>query len=427
MIRVNLSRVDNSSKNLMKSMKNKVVEIDKMINEKTGEGSDFLGWLDYAKNLKSSEIKRINKTAERIQKNCDVLVVIGIGGSYLGSKAVIDAINGIVNQSPCKVVYMGQTLSPTYTFQMLEYLKDKKIAINVISKSGTTLEPSIAFRLVSELAKKCWGPKKYAKYVVATTDAKKGALHQMAFAEGFEEYVIPDDVGGRYSVFTPVGLIPMAVAGVDISSFIAGVVEGSNEYSSPVLDENEAYKYAVLRYVEKVKNKISVEFLITYEPHFVALAEWWKQLFGESEGKNKKGLLPASLCFTTDLHSMGQFCQEGTPCFFETTIAVGKYQNDVTIPKTLVNLDKLNYLAGKSLSQVEDVAISSTLDAHFVDGKHDNALIEIDEMNPFTLGKLMFFFCKACAMSAYLLEINPFNQPGVEIYKARMKDLLKKL
>ncbi|MCI5745618.1 MAG: glucose-6-phosphate isomerase [Erysipelotrichaceae bacterium] len=427
MIRVNLSRVDNSSKNLMKSMKNKVVEIDKMINEKTGEGSDFLGWLDYAKNLKSSEIKRINKTAERIQKNCDVLVVIGIGGSYLGSKAVIDAINGIVNQSPCKVVYMGQTLSPTYTFQMLEYLKDKKIAINVISKSGTTLEPSIAFRLVSELAKKCWGPKKYAKYVVATTDAKKGALHQMAFAEGFEEYVIPDDVGGRYSVFTPVGLIPMAVAGVDISSFIAGVVEGSNEYSSPVLDENEAYKYAVLRYVEKVKNKISVEFLITYEPHFVALAEWWKQLFGESEGKNKKGLLPASLCFTTDLHSMGQFCQEGTPCFFETTIAVGKYQNDVTIPKTLVNLDKLNYLAGKSLSQVEDVAISSTLDAHFVDGKHDNALIEISEMNPFTLGKLMFFFCKACAMSAYLLEINPFNQPGVEIYKARMKDLLKKL
>lgn len=427
MIRVNLSRVDNSSKNLMKSMKNKVVEIDKMINEKTGEGSDFLGWLDYAKNLKSSEIKRINKTAERIQKNCDVLVVIGIGGSYLGSKAVIDAINGIVNQSPCKVVYMGQTLSPTYTFQMLEYLKDKKIAINVISKSGTTLEPSIAFRLVSELAKKCWGPKKYAKYVVATTDAKKGALHQMAFAEGFEEYVIPDDVGGRYSVFTPVGLIPMAVAGVDISSFIAGVVEGSNEYSSPVLDENEAYKYAVLRYVEKVKNKISVEFLITYEPHFVALAEWWKQLFGESEGKNKKGLLPASLCFTTDLHSMGQFCQEGTPCFFETTIAVGKYQNDVTIPKTLVNLDKLNYLAGKSLSQVEDVAISSTLDAHFVDGKHDNALIEISEMNPFTLGKLMFFFCKACAMSAYLLEINPFNQPGVEIYKSRMKDLLKKI
>jgi glucose-6-phosphate isomerase len=281
--------------------------------------------------------------------------------------------------------------------------------------------------MVAEVAKKCWGPKKYAKYVIATTDARKGALHQMAFAEGFEEFVIPDDVGGRYSVFTPVGLIPMAVAGIDIVSFIEGARSGVEEYSNPKLDENEAYKYAVLRHIEKQKEKKDVEFFITYEPHFTALAEWWKQLFGESEGKNKKGLLPASLCFSTDLHSMGQFCQEGTPCFFETTIAVGRYQQDAIIPKTLINFDKLNYLANQPISIVQDIAMTSTMDAHFIEGGHNNLLIEIEEMNAYNLGKLMYFFCKACAMSAYLLGVNPFNQPGVEVYKAKMKEQLKKI
>ena len=427
MIKVNLSRVNNTCKTAIKSLKNKVAEIDTMINEKTGPGSDFLGWTSYANELSATEIKRITKAAERIQENCDVLVVVGIGGSYLGAKAAIDAINGIVKKSKCEIVYLGNTLSPTYTAQVLDYIKDKKIGINVISKSGTTTEPAIAFRLVAELAKKCWGPKKYAKYVIATTDASKGALHQMAFAEGYEEFVIPDDVGGIYSVFTPVGLIPMAVAGLDIQSFINGARQGIEEYANPDVETNEAYKYAALRYVEKNKDKKTVEFLVTYEPHFCALAEWWKQLFGESEGKEKKGLLPASLCFTTDLHSMGQFCQEGTPCFFETTIALGKYQQDVSVPKTLINFDKLNYLANKPLSSVQDVALVSTLDAHYVDGGVNNPLIELDEMNEYTLGQLMFFFCKACAMSAYLLEVNPFNQPGVEVYKARMKELLKKI
>ena len=426
MIRVNLSRVNNNCKNSMKSYKEKVTTIHNMIHNKTGEGSDFLGWVDYANKISSAELKKIVKVAERIQNTCDVLVVVGIGGSYLGAKSAIDAINGIVNKPKCEIVYLGNTLSPTYTAQVLEYIKDKKIAINVISKSGTTTEPAIAFRMVAEVAKKCWGPKKYAKYVIATTDARKGALHQMAFAEGFEEFVIPDDVGGRYSVFTPVGLIPMAVAGIDIVSFIEGARSGVEEYSNPKLDENEAYKYAVLRHIEKQKEKKDVEFFITYEPHFTALAEWWKQLFGESEGKNKKGLLPASLCFSTDLHSMGQFCQEGTPCFFETTIAVGRYQQDAIIPKTLINFDKLNYLANQPISIVQDIAMTSTMDAHFIEGGHNNLLIEIEEMNAYNLGKLMYFFCKACAMSAYLLGVNPFNQPGVEAYKKEMFRLLGK-
>ena len=427
MIRVNLSRVNKGSKTLIKSMTNKVVEINQVIDRKTGAGAGFLGWTSYAKELSKDDLKKIEKVAKRIQTQCDTLVVVGIGGSYLGSKAAIDALNGFYGKSKLNIVYLGNTLSPTYTAQVLEYLKDKKFAINVISKSGTTIEPAVAFRLVSNLAKEVWGPKRYAKYVIATTDSSKGALRQLAIAEGYETFVIPDNVGGRYSVFTPVGLFPMACAGIDIEKFIDGVVEGIDEYANPALEENEAYKYAILRYICKTKEKKEVEFFITYEPHFAALAEWWKQLYGESEGKERKGLLPASLCFSTDLHSMGQFCQEGTPCFFETTVAVGKYQDDVTIPQTLVNLDKLNYLANHKLSEVEDIAMNSTLDAHFYEGGHTNILIELDEMNAFNLGKLMFFFCKACAMSAYLLGVNPFNQPGVEIYKARMKDSLKKL
>ena len=255
MIRVNLSRVSSGFKNSLKNLKEKVNEIDSMIKNKTGEGANYLGWTTFPAEISLAELKKINKTAERIRNNCDVLVVVGIGGSYLGAKATIDAINGIVNESKCKIVYLGNTLSPTYTAQVLKSLEGKKIAINVISKSGTTTEPAIAFRLVCELAKKCWGPKKYAKYVIATTDARKGALHQMAFAEGYEEYVIPSDIGGRYSVFTPVGLIPMAVAGLDIYSFINGAKDAVSEYDNPNLFENEAYKYAALRYIEKTKGK----------------------------------------------------------------------------------------------------------------------------------------------------------------------------
>lgn len=423
MLKVNLSKVHNI-KNMYKPLNDKVISINSMIDNKTGLGNDYLGWTTYANDITNADIKKITTAAERIKENCDVLVVVGIGGSYLGAKAAIDAINGIVNKSKCEIIFLGNTLSPTYTAQVIKYISGKKIGINVISKSGTTLEPAIAFRLVVEEAKKSWGPKRYAKYVIATTDAKKGALHQMAFAEGFEEFTIPDDVGGRYSVFTPVGLLPMAVAGLDIARFIDGVRQGIFEYSNPNYEGNEAYKYALSRYLLK-RSGNQVEFLITYEPHLCGLSEWWKQLFGESEGKENTGLLPDSLCFTTDLHSMGQFCQEGSSIFFETTIALGKYQDDISIPKTLINLDNLNYLANKPLSYVNDVAIQSTIEAHYQEGNRSNILIEIDEMNEFNLGQLMFFFCKACAMSAYLLNLNPFNQPGVEVYKSRMKEILK--
>lgn len=425
MIKVNLSKVV-KGKTTLKSLSSKCREINQMIDEKSGEGADFLGWTSYAEDISSAELKRMQMAAKRIQENCDVLVVVGIGGSYLGAKAAIDAILGVVKKPKCEIVFLGNTLSPTYTAQTLQYLEGKKIGINVISKSGTTIEPAIAFRLVCEMAKKCWGPKRYSRYVIATTDAKKGALHQMAFAENYESFVIPDDIGGRYSVFTPVGLIPMAVAGLDIFAFIEGARQGIEEYKNPDFEKNEAYKYALSRYLQKKEGK-SVEFLITYEPHFVALGEWWKQLFGESEGKENNGLMPASLCFTTDLHSMGQFCQEGSSIFFETTIGLGKYQDDVCVPKTLINLDNLNYLADQPLSVICDVAMQSTMEAHYTDGKRSNILIELDEMNERNLGQLMFFFCKACAMSAYLLKINPFNQPGVEVYKARMKELLKKI
>lgn len=423
MIRVDISRAPKARIN--KTYQEEVKKIHSMIHNKTGEGNDFLGWVNYPNNLLDSDIRKIKELAVKIKKDCDVLVVIGIGGSYLGAKATIDALTGLYGKKDVEIVYLGNTLSPFYTAQVLKYLEGKKIAINVISKSGTTTEPAIAFRLVKELAIKCWGPKRYAKYVIATTDKQKGLLKKMADAEGYATLVIPDDIGGRYSVFTPVGLLPMAAAGIDIDEFIAGARDGVKNYSSFNIEDNEAFKYAVTRNL-LFKNKKTVEFFITYEPHLTALGEWWKQLFGESEGKEGTGILPASLCFSTDLHSMGQFCQEGTDNFFETTFALGKYQDDVAIPKTLVNLDNLNYLANKNISFVNDVAMESTIDAHAMTGKRNNILIQMNEMNARTLGELLYFFMMACACSAYLLKINPFNQPGVEVYKAKMKELLRK-
>lgn len=427
MIRLNLSKTSSNCRNAIKTFKAKVVELDANMQKMAKQESSMLGWLDYVNTIPVTELKRMEKVAKKIQDECEVLVVVGIGGSYLGAKAAIEAINGLYKDSKCKVMYLGNTLSPTYTVQVLDYLKDKRIAINVISKSGTTIESAIGLRMVCEIAKKCWGPKKYAKYVIATTDAKKGALHQIAFSEGYEEFVIPNNVGGRFSIFTPVGLVPMMIAGVDIYSFIEGVKEAINIYGSSDVEENDAYKYAVVRHIERTKLRKSAEILVTYEPHFATLCEWWKQLFGESEGKQKKGLLPISLNFTTDLHSMGQFCQDGSPIFFETTIAIGKPQQDVTIPKTLLNFDRLNYLADHYISEVQDIAMNATMEAHFIEAGADNLMIELDEMNPYNLGQLMYFFCKACAMSAYLEGVDPFNQPGVEVYKAKMREALKKV
>ncbi len=421
MIRLDLSKTT-FDKDIF-SYENEVRKIHQMIHQKSGLGNDYLGWVNYPSCITDNDLKRIQKIAQKVQKECDALVVIGIGGSYLGAKAAIDAINGLFKTTSLEIIYLGNTLSPFYTSQVISHLKGKKIAINVISKSGTTIEPAIAFRIVKQLAYDVW-KERTSEFIFATTDKEKGALKTMADIEGYETFVIPDDIGGRYSVFTPVGLIPMACAGIDIISFIEGAKQASELYNNEDLNSNVAYQYAITRYLE-YKKGLNVEFFITYEPHMAAFNEWLKQLFGESEGKERKGLVPASLCFTTDLHSMGQFCQQGSDVFFETTIKTKHYQEDINIPALENNLDNLNYLVGKSLSYVNDIAIESTLKAHF-SGNRDNLVIEFDKMNPTTLGHLFYFFMKACACSAYLLQINPFNQPGVEVYKANMKELLKK-
>ncbi len=421
MIRLDLSKTT-FGKDIF-SYENEVRKIHQMIHQKSGLGNDYLGWVNYPSCITDNDLKRIQKIAQKVQKECDALVVIGIGGSYLGAKAAIDAINGLFKTTSLEIIYLGNTLSPFYTSQVISHLKGKKIAINVISKSGTTIEPAIAFRIVKQLAYDVW-KERTSEFIFATTDKEKGALKTMADIEGYETFVIPDDIGGRYSVFTPVGLIPMACAGIDIISFIEGAKQASELYNNEDLNNNVAYQYAITRYLE-YKKGLNVEFFITYEPHMAAFNEWLKQLFGESEGKERKGLVPASLCFTTDLHSMGQFCQQGSDVFFETTIKTKHYQEDINIPALENNLDNLNYLVGKSLSYVNDIAIESTLKAHF-SGNRDNLVIEFDKMNPITLGHLFYFFMKACACSAYLLQINPFNQPGVEVYKANMKELLKK-
>ena len=421
MIRLDLSKTT-FDKDIF-SYENEVRKIHQMIHQKSGLGNDYLGWVNYPSCITDNDLKRIQKIAQKVQKECDALVVIGIGGSYLGAKAAIDAINGLFPKTSLEIIYLGNTLSPFYTSQVISHLKGKKIAINVISKSGTTIEPAIAFRIVKQLAYDVW-KERTSEFIFATTDKEKGALKTMADIEGYETFVIPDDIGGRYSVFTPVGLIPMACAGIDIISFIEGAKQASELYNNEDLNSNVAYQYAITRYLE-YKKGLNVEFFITYEPHMAAFNEWLKQLFGESEGKERKGLVPASLCFTTDLHSMGQFCQQGSDVFFETTIKTKYYQEDINIPALENNLDNLNYLVGKSLSYVNDIAIESTLKAHF-SGNRDNLVIEFDKMNPTTLGHLFYFFMKVCACSAYLLQINPFNQPGVEVYKANMKELLKK-
>ena len=406
------------------NMSQKVAKIDEDIINKSGEGNDFLGWVDYSSKLSSEEIDKILEVSEKIKRDCEILLVIGIGGSYLGAKAAIDALKGELNRTPnIHVIFLGNTLSPTYTAKVIEYIANKKFAINVISKSGTTTEPALAFRLALNEAKKVWGDK-YNEYVIATTDARKGTLHDMAVKEGYTMFVIPDDVGGRFSVFTPVGLVPMAIADIDIKAFIEGAKAAEAKYANPNLNQNDSYRYAVARHL-LYKKHIPIEFLVTFEPQFRSLAEWWKQLYGESEGKNHTGLLPDSLCFSTDLHSMGQYCQDGSNIFFETLITVENYQADINIPTLDDDADGLNYLAGKSLSYVQDAMIQSTIDAHHIDGERNNIIISIEKMDEYNLGELMYFFCKACAMSAYLNGVNPFNQPGVEYYKARMKKILK--
>lgn len=402
-----------------------VKRVNQMIDDKSGAGNDFLGWVDWPENYDKEEVERLLEDAKYVRKNFDILVVAGIGGSYLGARCALDALKGIRNTEKPEIIFMGQTFSPNYTAQVLEYLKGKKFAINVISKSGTTTETSIAFRLLKDLLERQVGKEEARKSIFAVTDKARGALKTLCNNEGYHTYVLPDDIGGRYSVLTPVGLFPLACAGVDVKAMLKGAQEARKEFDNADLKKNMCYRYAVSRDYMYRHNK-PVEMYVTYEPQMSQISEWLKQLFGESEGKEKKGLLPTSATFSTDLHSLGQFIQDGTPLLFETILNVVNPELDVTIPSDKDDLDGLNYLAGKKLSYVNQMAYQGTLKAHEEDGGVPCNIITIEKMDAKTLGYLFYFFMRACAMSAYLLEINPFNQPGVEIYKKNMFHLLGK-
>ncbi|WP_332633963.1 glucose-6-phosphate isomerase [Halalkalibacter flavus] len=398
-----------------------------MLHENKGPGSNFLGWVDLPIHHDKDEFVRIKEAAERIRNQSDALIVIGIGGSYLGARSAIEALshsfhNQINKQT--QVYFAGQNISSTYITHLLELLEDKEISINVISKSGTTTEPAIAFRIFRDYMEKKYGKEEARKRIYATTDQAKGALKQLADEEGYETFMIPDDVGGRYSVLTAVGLLPIAVAGMNIDRMMEGAVEAYHKYNDPNLLTNECYQYAAVRNAFYRKGK-DIELLVNYEPSLHYVSEWWKQLFGESEGKDQKGLFPASVDFTTDLHSMGQYVQEGCRNLIETVLQVRKPRFEITIQEDSENIDGLNFLAGKTMDEVNKKAFEGTVLAH-IDGGVPNLLVELNELNEYTFGEMVYFFEKACAISGHLLGVNPFDQPGVEAYKKNMFALLGK-
>ncbi|MED1205944.1 glucose-6-phosphate isomerase [Heyndrickxia acidicola] len=397
-----------------------------MLHEKKGAGSDYLGWVDLPSNYDKAEFKRIKEAAERIRSNSDALIVIGIGGSYLGARAAIESLSHtFYNQvNKTQVYFAGQNISSSYITHLFEVLEGKDVSVNVISKSGTTTEPAIAFRMFRDFMEKKYGKEEAKKRIFATTDKAQGALKQLADEEGYETFVIPDDVGGRYSVLTAVGLLPIAVAGLDIDKMMEGAAAAADKYNNPDLATNESYQYAVVRNALHRKGK-AIELLVNYEPHLHYVSEWWKQLFGESEGKDQRGLFPASVDFTTDLHSMGQFVQEGSRNLLETVLQVKTPNVQVTVEEDKDNLDGLNFLAGKTLDEINKKAFQGTLLAH-VDGGVPNLVVELDKLDEFTFGEMVYFFEKACGISGHLLGVNPFNQPGVEAYKKNMFALLGK-
>jgi len=402
-----------------------------LLHEKTGVGNDFLGWLNLPKDYDKEEFARIQKAAEKIQNDSDVLLVIGIGGSYLGARAAIEMLNhSFMNVLPKEkrktpqIFFVGNSISSTYMKDLMDVLEGKDFSINVISKSGTTTEPAIAFRIFNKLLVEKYGEQEAKHRVYATTDRAKGALKTLADAEGYETFVIPDDVGGRYSVLTPVGLLPIAVSGVDIQAMMDGAAKAVDDFSNPEVSENIAYQYAAVRNIFYRKGK-TIEMLINYEPGLQYFAEWWKQLFGESEGKDQKGIYPSSANFSTDLHSLGQYVQEGRRDLFETVVKVEQAREELTIYKEENDLDGLNYLAGRTVDFVNNKAFEGTLLAH-TDGGVPNLVVSIPKMDAYTFGYLVYFFEKACAVSGYLNGVNPFDQPGVEAYKKNMFALLGK-
>lgn len=398
--------------------KKEVLKAHGYIHEKTGAGSDFLGWVDWK--VEVPELERIKVAASKIRKHSDLLIVIGIGGSYLGAKAVIDALSHSFNNK--SVIFAGNNMSPDYLNDLLDYIEDKDISLNVISKSGTTIEPAITFKILREYLEKKYGEEKARERIFVTTDKEKGVLKTLADKKGYETFVVPDDVGGRYSVFTPVGLLPIAAAGINLDKLLNGVYAAQKKYSK--LEDNDCYDYAVVRNI-LYKKKKKIELLVNYEPKLHYISEWWKQLFGESEGKDGKGILPASVDNSTDLHSMGQYIQDGERTLFETVINIKKPYRDYTLECEKDSLDALDYLNGKTLNEINHKAMEGTVIAH-VSGKVPNIMIELDKLDETNLGELLYFFEKACGMSGYMLGVNPFNQPGVEAYKKEMFRLLGK-
>ncbi len=412
-------------------MESQAIAAHEQLHKGTGAGNDFLGWVDLPIKSDIQELNAIQKAARQIRDTSEAMVVIGIGGSYLGARAAIEMLTHSFGnrfrkeqQQGPEIFYLGQTISPTYTAELLEVLAEKDFTVNIISKSGTTTEPAVAFRLIKELLNKKYGAAGAKGRIYATTDRAKGALKRLADAEGYTQFVIPDDVGGRYSVLTPVGLLPIAAAGIDIQEMMDGARDGFEAYREPNLDANPAYQYAVARNILYRKGKL-IEILVNYEPSLHYFAEWWKQLFGESEGKNQKGIFPAACDFSTDLHSMGQYIQEGRRDLFETVLWVEKTRRSVAIPNDPDNIDGLNFLSGRTMEHVNEKAFEGTLLAHH-DGGVPNIAIRIPELTPYYFGNLVYFFEKACGLSGYLNAVNPFDQPGVEAYKKNMFALLGK-
>ncbi|MEH7748114.1 glucose-6-phosphate isomerase, partial [Neobacillus drentensis] len=398
-----------------------------MLHEKKGPGSDYLGWVNLPYDYDKEEFARIKAAAERIRSNSDALIVIGIGGSYLGARAAIEALSHTFHNQMGKetqIYFAGQNISATYISHLLELIKDKDISVNVISKSGTTTEPAIAFRIFREYLENKYGKEEAKKRIYATTDRERGALKTLADEEGYETFVIPDDVGGRYSVLTAVGLLPIAVAGLNIDKMMEGAKAAADKYNNPGLATNQSYQYAAVRNALYRKGK-SIELLVNFEPSLHFVSEWWKQLFGESEGKDQKGLFPASVDLTTDLHSMGQYVQEGRRDLIETVVSIKEPKLDITMKEEASDLDGLNYLAGKTMDYVNKNAFQGTVLAH-VDGGVPNLSVELDKLDEYTFGEMVYFFEKACGISGLLMGVNPFDQPGVEAYKKNMFALLGK-
>ncbi len=398
------------------------------IHEKSGPGNDFLGWLDLPVDYDREEFTRIQKAAQKIRSNSQVLIVIGIGGSYLGARAAIELLhsqmyNDLATDTP-KIYFVGNSISPSYLNQILKICEGKDFSINVISKSGTTTEPALAFRIFRKLAIEKYGREGAKERIFCTTDKARGTLKQLADEEGYETFVIPDDVGGRYSVLTAVGLLPIAVSGSDIQKLMDGAAKAREVLSVCDLEKNDCYRYAALRNILYRKGK-AIEIMVSYEPAFTMMNEWYKQLFGESEGKDNKGIYPSSAIFSTDLHSMGQFIQEGSRILFETVVDIKKPQQDLYIEADPANFDGLNFLSQQNMSVVNQKAMQGTILAH-TQGGVPNMVLELPEVNEEELGYLIYFFEKACALSGYLLAVNPFNQPGVESYKKNMFALLGK-